>query len=218
MRTQRFAPAALILMLTGCQLMAQPPTGRHHVRNDVGEVLIFSAGLNRLIVAMDTDMDGTDEFVDQWFVLQTTSPVPDTRIHLPVAHVELREGILRVTSHPQRTIYELALDGTRHAAAPAPGYTTLRTDGFGLSHNIGETTLRMPANDRDRCETCESMTQDWGEIDGGGTGATACQAGGLGATQCSLGIGTKSCSVSCTAPSYACCKKTATGVVCGCVH
>jgi hypothetical protein len=212
-RTRYLAIAVILFVTTGCQLIAQPPGQPHSVQHDVGEVLIYNAGLNTLVVAVDSSTERKDGFVDQWYVLQTAAPVADTRIHLRIANVSFRDGILRVISHPERSIYELALEGVNVEAPPAPGYTTSRTEGFGLSRNTGQTALRMPTDDGG-----ESLSDDWGEIDGGGMGATLCESGGLGATQCALGVGTKTCSVSCTSPAYACCYKTTTGVRCQCLH
>jgi len=210
---RRSAFATILLSLLVCApLLARPA----HAQRDTGEVLIYSDGLDRLVVAVDTDAGAKDGFVDQWFVLQTNEPAPETRVYLRVADVQFRDGLLRVISQPERTVYEFALDDADPGAPLTPEYMLVRSVGFGLSRNVGETTLRV-APDRDRCETCESLTQDWGEIGGGHTGGP-CTSGGLGATSCSVTNGTKSCTITCNSVSYPCCTITASGVNCQCVH
>ena len=211
MRRSFFAAILLSLLMCG-QLFAHPALARR----DIGEVLIYSDGPDRLVVAVDTDLGKKDGFVDQWFVLQANEPVPETRIHLRAADVRYRDGLLRVISQPERTVYELAVDDALPGPPLEPEYMLVRTEGFGLSRNVGETTLRV-APDRDRCETCESLTQDWGEI-GGHTGASSCTSGGLGATSCTVTNGSKSCTITCNSVSYPCCTITSSGVNCKCVH
>jgi hypothetical protein len=209
----RSAFATILLSLLMCEpLLARPA----HAQRDTGEVLIYSDGLDRLVVAIDTDGRGNDGLIDQWFVLQTNEPVPETRVHLRVADVQFRDGLLRVISQPERTVYEFALDDAGPGAPLTPEYMLLRTEGFGLSRNVGETTLRV-APDRDRCETCESLTDDWGEL-GGGNAGSSCTSGGLGATSCSVTNGSKSCTITCNSVSYPCCSITSAGVSCKCVH
>jgi hypothetical protein len=214
MLVRRIKFAAVLMSLVACgRLVGEPPAAPNSARHDVGEVLIFNEGLNSLVVAMDTDHK--DGFVDQWFVLQTLAPVPETRVSLKVADVLFREGLLRVTSKTDQTTYELAVSGAGSGAQVEPGSKIVRTEGYGLSRNVGETTLSISPKDKGTCDTCESLTQDWGELGGGGGGS--CESGGLGATNCSLSSGTKSCSVTCDSHSYACCSTTPTGVSCRCV-
>ena len=195
--------------------MAQAP-GHDRARRDIGEVLIFNRGLDKLIVAMDTDLTGKDGLVDQWFVLQTLVPVAETRIHLRAADVLVKDGLVRVTSHRDRKVYELGLEGTAPVPIVNARYDVVRTEGFGLAHHIADTTLQFSSNGRDDCADCESLMQDWGEL-GGGSGAGACDAGGIGASGCSLSEGTSSCSATCTGNYYACCRRLANGKVsCGC--
>lgn len=215
MRIKRALTSALLLsLLAATQLIAQAPgLNRDRARRDMGDVVIFNQGLDRLIVAMDTDTSGKDGLVDQWFVLQTLLPAPETRIHLRAADVVYKEGLVRVTSHQDHKVYELALEGAGAGTPISAQYEVARTEGFGLSHNTGDTTLRL---DADQCADCETLTQDWGEL-GGGSGAGSCTAGGVGSTSCSLGEGNKNCSVTCTGNYYACCKTLANGSVsCSC--
>lgn len=205
---------AVMMSLMACSHLAGAPAA-DHARHDVGNVLIFNQGLNTLVVAMDTG--GKDGFVDQWFVLQTLAPVAETRVHIRVADVHFRDGLLRVISRSEKTAYEFALNGAGPGTQLAPEYKVVRTEGYGLSDNAGDTTLRLPSKDKGTCDTCESLEQDWGDIGGGGWGAVSCDSGGVGATSCSVQSGTKRCSVNCDSNTYACCKTTNTGVTCRCV-
>jgi hypothetical protein len=206
--------AILLALLASSRLAAQSVVAANHAHRDIGEVLIFSDGPNRLVVAMDTDAGHKDGLVDQWFVLQTNGPVAETRVHLQAADIRFRDGLLRVIAQQERTVYEFAVNGAAPGAPLEPEYLVVRTEGFGLSRNVGETTLRI-APEHDRCETCESLTQDWGEL-GGGTGGSGCTSGGLGATSCSVTNGTKTCTITCDSVSYPCCNITSTGVNCKC--
>jgi len=209
MRMKRAVPAAILLsLLAATQLMAQAAGwNRDRVRREIGDVVIFNQGLDRLVIAMDTDTTGKDELVDQWFVLQTLLPAAETRIHLRSADVVYKKAFVRVTSHQDKKVYEFALEGADTGPALNAKYDVVRTEGFGLSHNIKDTTLRLSSDDTDACADCESLTQDWGEL-GDDSGAGSCSAGGPGATSCSLG----DCSVTCSGGShYACCRRLANG-------
>jgi hypothetical protein len=152
---------AVLLSLVMCGLLiAQPAVNANHAHRDIGEVLIYSDGPDRLVVAMDTDQGHKDGFVDQWFVLQANAPVAETRVHLRAADIRFRDGFLRVISQQDRTVYEFAIDGIAPGAPLEPGYMLVRTEGFGLSRYVSETKLPI-APDGDRCETCEALTLDW---------------------------------------------------------
>ncbi|MEA2464045.1 MAG: hypothetical protein QOJ98_1792 [Acidobacteriota bacterium] len=217
MLVRRIKSVVVLMSLVACsQLIGAPAAAPADARHDVGNVLIFNQGLNSLVVAMDTE--GKDGLVDQWFVLQTLAPVAETRVHVRLANVHFREGLLRVISRPDQTAYEFALDGAGPGSELPPGYRVVRSEGYGLSRNVGETTLMLPSKDKRTCDTCESLEQDWGEIGGGGGGSYTCLSGGAGATKCSYTSGSKSCSVECMSGSYACCGITAAGAVrCSCV-
>jgi hypothetical protein len=217
MLVRRLKIVTVLMSLVACsQLAGAPPISTaDHATHDIGNVLIFNQGLNSLVVAMDTE--GKDGFVDQWFVLQTLEPVAETRVHFRVADVHFRDGLLRVISRSEKTAYEFALNGVSAGTQLAPEYNVVRMEGYGLSHNSGDTTLRLPSKDKGTCDTCEPLEQDWGDIGGGGAGAVSCDSGGLGARSCSIASGTRSCSVSCDNNSYPCCRTTSTGVSCKCV-
>src|SRR5688572_5813408 len=117
MRRSSFGAILLSLLMCG-PLLSQPA----HARRDIGEVLIYSDGPDRLVVAVDTDLGKRDGFVDQWFVLQTNAPVPATRVHLRVADVRFRDGLLRVISLPERTVYEFAVDDAGSGPPLEPEY------------------------------------------------------------------------------------------------
>lgn len=206
MGLNRAVPAAILLsLLAVTHVMAQAPgLNRDRVRREIGDVVILNHGLDRLVVAIDTDITGTDGLVDQWFVLQTLLPAADTRIHLHDVDVVYKKEFVRVTSHQDKKVYEFVLDGADVSPAPNPRYDLMRNEGFGLAHNTRDTTIRLSS---DGCADCESLTQDWGEL-GDDSGAGTCNAGGLGATSCSLSGG---CSVSCSSSHYACCRTLANG-------
>jgi hypothetical protein len=206
MRIKRAVPAAILLsVIAATHVMAQAPgLNRDRARREIGDVVIFNHGLDRLVVAIDTDITGTDGLVDQWFVLQTLLPATETRIHLRDADVVYKKEFVRVTSHQDDKVYEFALEGVDVSPAPNARYDVVRNEGFGLAHNTGDTTIRLSSDD---CAGCESLTQDWGEL-GDDSGAGTCNAGGIGATSCSLSGG---CSVSCTSSHYACCRTLANG-------
>lgn len=215
MGIHRAVPAAILLsLLAAAHVMAQAPgLNRDRARRDIGDVVIFNHGLDRLVVAIDTDITGTDGLVDQWFVLQTLLPAPEIRIHLRAADVVYKKDSVRVTSRQDRKVYELVLQGAGAGPTVNAQYTVVRTEGFGLAHNTGDTTIRVSS---DGCADCDTLTQDWGEL-GDDSGAGTCNAGGFGATSCSLSEGNKSCSVTCAGNTYACCRTLANGnVICGC--
>lgn len=206
----RIKIAVTVASLMICsQVFAQHPLRNgDHARRDLGEVLIFSEELNRIVIAMDTD--DKDDLVDQWYVFQPNVPAQPVRIHLRNADVFFRDNLLRVTSKAERTVYEYVLDDAAPGAALPPGFRLVRTEGYGLSRIAGETALRI-APERDRCDACESLVQDWGELGGGGS--SACDAGGQYSSYCSITSGSRTCQVSCTGGAFACCAITPTGGV-----
>jgi hypothetical protein len=206
LRIKRAVTTAILLsLLAATHLIAQAPdSNRDRARREIGDVVIFNHGIDRLIVAIDTDITGADGLVDQWFVLQTLLPAAETRIHLRDADVVYKKDFVRVTSHQDKKVYELALEGADTSPAPNARFDVVRTEGFGLAHNTDDTTIRLSWDD---CAGCESLTQDWGEL-GDDSGAGSCDAGGIGASSCSLSGG---CSVTCTSGHYACCRTLANG-------
>ena len=203
----------LLLCTWDVRVHADPRNARAVAK---GEVIIFSYTADKIIVAVDTSERGADGFVDQWFVLQT-SLVPNTQlpIHIPHAELDHGPGLLRVISPSDHIVYEFATTGVVSESKLPAGFRVLRTEGFGLSHNNGDTTVRVAsANRRDSgCETCK--VQDWGEV-GGGASST-CDSGGPGSTSCSSSGGGTSCSVTCSAGYYACCTAAAGLKNCKCV-
>lgn len=217
-------PACALLVaivLLGCSVaVAEPdPPRPDRVEGFTGEVLIDTRGFH-VVVLVDTNKQGRDGVVDQWFILQSTGAPPALFEHIRNAQITHSEGHLRVVSMDRRVAYDFALaDHPRQAGLP-PGFTVTAVDGYGLSHNIGETAVRIPAVRRGwvttmDCEGCDVVYPCDG-CDGGG-GATSCESGGQGATSCSISSGTKSCSITCTGAYRACCNTTATGVSCKCV-
>jgi hypothetical protein len=199
--------AILLPLIAATQLIAQTPgLSRDRARRDIADVVIFNEGTDKLIVAMDTDTFGKDGLVDQWFVLQTLLPAAETRIHLRAADVVYKKEFVRVTSHEDKKVYEFVLEGAGAGPALNAQYDVVRNEGFGLSHNVRDTTLRLSSSDTHPCADCETLTQDWGEL-GDDSGAGSCSAGGIGASSCSLG----DCSVTCTSSYYACCRTLANG-------
>jgi hypothetical protein len=209
------ATAILLSLGATTQLLAQAP-GRDRARREIGDVVIFNQGTDRLIVAMDTDTFGNDGLVDQWFTLQTLLPAAEIRVHLSSADVVYNDRFVRVTSPQDKKVYEFVLEGADAGPEVNAQYDVVRTEGFGLAHNAGDTTIRLSSDKRDPCADCASLTQDWGELGGDG-GAGSCDAGGIGATSCSRGSGTETCSVNCSGSYYPCCRTLANGkVTCAC--
>lgn len=197
-----------------CLLLSASLFANDDVRGEKGTVMILSAGPDRVVVALDSAKDATDGLVDQWFILQmdvpSDLPLP---VYLRAADVRFRPGYVRVIAPTEQKVYDFALTGVKIERDVPGGFSVVRTEGFGLSHNSGETDIAIAAP----CANCESLTQDW--TDAGDTGgASTCTAGGIGATSCSITSGTRSCQVGCNSLSYACCKSTATSVSCKCVH
>jgi hypothetical protein len=206
MGIKRAVPAAILLsLLAAAHVMAEAPgSNRDRARRDIGDVVIFNYGLDRLIIAIDTDITGMDGLVDQWFVLQTLLPAAETRIHLRDAEIVYTKEFVRVIAREDKKVYELALEGAEASPGPKGRYDVVRTEGFGLAHHTSDTAIRLSSDD---CADCASLTQDWGEL-GDDSGAGSCTAGGIGATSCSLSGG---CSVSCSSSHYACCRTLANG-------
>ena len=218
------AAYALLLsgVLLGCSVaVAQPdPPRPNRVESFTGEVLIDTKGYH-VVVLVDTSSGGRDGLVDQWFILTSTDIPPTLFEHLKAAQILHSDGHLRVVSMDRRVAYDFVLaDQPRQADLPT-GFTATHIEGYGLSHNLGETTIRIPQVRRGwvttaDCEGCDVVYPCDG-CDGGGTGASSCESGGQGATSCSITNGSKSCSITCTSSYRACCNTTATGVSCKCV-
>lgn len=215
-----------LLSLTCTTLAAaEPVRATQHARGDRGEVLIYSGSPNHIVVAMDTFAGGADGYVDQWFVLQTDVTQQAMRVHLPIADVRFREGRVLVISEQKRIVYEFAISDAWPDPTMAPGgYQIMRTEGYGLSHNVASTDVRvrpekakgLAVKAQDDCEFCDPLNPDWGGGEGSGSGT--CDSGGIGSTSCSVTSGSYSCSVTCNIASYACCQITASGVNCKCRH
>jgi hypothetical protein len=203
-------------LLTGlCLLLSVSLFASNEVRGEKGTVMIVSAGPDRVVVALDSAKDATDGLVDQWFILQMDMPSElPLPVYLRAADVRFRPGYVRVIAPTEQKVYDFALTGVKIERDVPAGFSVVRTEGFGLSHNLGETDIAIAAP----CANCESLTQDWTDAGDTGGGSSTCTAGGIGATSSSIRSGTRSAQVACNSFSYACCKSTATSVSCKCVH
>jgi hypothetical protein len=103
---------------------------------------------------------------------------------------------------------------TLSSSAPIPrlpeGFANTNYTAFGLSHEIGERAgrLRVRASGQNiasqsDCTGCEF--EGFLAPDPWNAGGASCANGGPSANACSTTNSTGSCSVSCTAPAYACC-------------
>lgn len=193
--TRRAALFLVLLTLLGSAAQAAENRGR----GDKGEALIFSEGTDRLVVTLDSFTDGADHLVDRWFVLQTREAVAPLRVHLRVAEVRYRDGLLRVISEQERVVYEFAVGG-RGRGETLEGFELRRTEGYGLSEHAGDT------------DVSEVLAEAWSE-----TGGDDCNAGGEGATSGSYSNRRHSSSISCDRVAYACCRETPAGVSCRCI-
>jgi hypothetical protein len=216
---KRATTLAAVILFLACASTSASNASENNLRPraDRGAVLVFSDAPDRVVIAIDTLYHGADGMVDQWFVLQTQAN-DNPQVHFAVADVRYREGALRIISPTDRVVYDFAVAGVSIGGDVPAGFRRVLVEGYGLSHNVAETTVAISAPGRGRpgCEECQSLTQDWGDAGDTGGGAAACNAGGAGATSCSYTSGEKSCQVSCGSGSYACCKVTTTGVVCKC--
>ncbi|HEX8618884.1 MAG TPA: hypothetical protein VF911_14970 [Thermoanaerobaculia bacterium] len=219
---KRMVSFAAIFLFLACASTSTSNASENHARarSDRGEVLIFSDAPDRVVIAIDTLYHGADGMVDQWFVLQTQGPSADPgQVHFGVADIRYREGVLRIISPTERVVYEFAVANETMADDVPAGFRRVLVEGYGLSHNVGETTVAVgtPGRGKPGCEECQSLNQDWGDAGDTGGGGEACNAGGANSTSCSYSSGTRSCQVTCGAGSYSCCKVTTTGVVCKCI-
>jgi len=189
-----------------------------HVASYAGNVLIRTQGV-RVLVMVDTSFDRTaqsDGVVDQWFVLETATPLlMPINEHLGEASLLYSAEVLQVTSLDRS--FEFTLHGD---TGSADGLTT-RIAGVGLSHHKAEKTNIRIADEVRRgrvsatCYACNALDPDPGSGDGGGT---TCSSGGPGSTQCSATRNNLSCSITCAAGYYACCNYGTSGAPsCRCV-
>lgn len=189
-----------------------------HVSSYVGNVVIRTQGI-RVYVMVDTTFDRatpSDGMVDQWFVLETETPLlTPLSEHLEDAVLFYSAGILQVNSVDRR--FEFTLENDLRSTDVA----NTRIVGVGLSHNkAAKTAIRIAEESRKvrvsaTCDACEALDPDPGA---GGGGGTSCSSGGSGATQCSASQGSYSCSITCGANRYACCNYGSNGVpYCRCV-
>lgn len=209
---------AVLTVLIGCSPVvatADAVTGRH-VESYTGEVLIDSKDA-RVIVLVDTFKgSGRDGVVDLWFILQAGEAVPALSEHFQSAQIVHSPGYLRIVSPGNRVLFDLVVPGHQAPADVPENFRATTVEGIGLSHNTGETTIRIPKLRRDGytafdCEGCGPMDPDFG------WGAASCASGGSGSVSCSASTGTYSCSVSCISGYYACCNAMIGGVSCKCV-
>lgn len=212
----RFTQAVLIaVVLLGC---ASVVAGPEHSESYSGEVLIDTKG-NAVVILIDTNRDGRDGLVDQWFTLETSGSMVPVSDHATSAQVVHTSGYLRVTLPTQRVVYDFVVAGQDRALDVPAGFTKIRNEGYGLSHNKSVTTIRIPKIRRDsvtafNCEGCEIIYPDLGDYGGGGQ--TVCAAGGRGATACSSATGNQSCSITCGSGYYACCNSNSYSATCKC--
>jgi hypothetical protein len=206
------------MVLIGCSpvvVTADPGTGKH-VESYTGEVLIDSKDA-RVIVLVDTFKgSGRDGVVDRWFVLQAEEALPALAEHLETAQIVHSPGHLRIVSAANRVLFDLVVPGHQQPTEVPENFKATTVAGIGLSHNTGETTIRIPKIRRDGltafdCEGCGPVDPDYG------WGASSCASGGSGSVSCSASTGTYSCSVSCMNGYYACCNAMIGGVSCKCV-
>lgn len=212
----RFTQAVLIaVVLLGCTSVVAGP---EHSESYSGEVLIDTRG-NAVVILIDTNKDGRDGLVDQWFTLETAGSMVPVSEHMTSAQIVHTAGYLRVTAPGQRVIYDFVVAGQDRALEVPGGFTKIRSEGYGLSHNMSPTNIRIPKTRGDsvtafNCEGCEIFYPDFG--DSGGSGQTACASGGRGATACSSATGTQSCSITCGSGYYACCNSNSYSATCKC--
>ena len=171
----------------------------------LGDVVIRTDGA-RILIMVDTlaaDGDAPDGIVDQWFTLQGSEPfATPVMTHISGAYIVHSPGSLRISSRER--------DGERFHF----GLQDAAITGVGLSHNFGDTTIRI-ADQLGRsgkiatnCLDCEVLNPDDG---GGSSGSSPCSSGGPGSTSCSVSSGSNSCSVACASGYYACCYTLAGG-------
>jgi len=218
--TNRFLLLVTVLLAGGSIFAESARSPARDVESIWGDVLIQSAGSGRVQVLVDTFKGGRDGFVDQWFTLEAEDAALDpVSIHLPVAEILHYEGGMRITSADHGTSYDLVVADFERTLPNHQHFPVQRFVGFGLSHNIGDTGLRIPkfkrnASDAYDCESC--LVQD--PSPGGGSGGAACGSGGPGSTSCSVSNSTNSCSVSCASGYYACCNVIVDFTSCRCVR
>jgi hypothetical protein len=213
----RMSAVLMAVLVLGCaSAVASPP---NHVESFSGEVLIDTKG-SAVVILLDTNREGRDGVVDQWFTLWSADP-PAISEHLTNGQISFSGGFLRVVSPEQRVIYEFAVAGYGRPANIPAGFRAMRVEGHGLTHNSGETTVRIPSIRRGSittfdCVGCDIVYPCDGCTEAGGSSPT-CDSGGQGATSCSVSSGSRSCTITCSAGYYSCCNTTATSVSCKCI-
>ena len=217
---------AVFLLLMVCSALVAAPRPVLHARGDRGSVVIRTLSADRIVVLLDTRVDGVqDGRIDQWYTLQLDAPIAAINTYIPAAEILYRRDSLRVTAAAERTVYDFLLADSEPVPAVPEGFASVRHEGFGLAHNSGITSYELaPSRSRsggvasmeEGCAYCDPMNQDW-SAGGTSSGSATCTAGGSGAHSCSMSAGGYTCSISCNPGNYACCSITSTnGVVCRC--
>lgn len=219
MMTRDHVLGVVLLLCCTSMVAAGPPS--NHVESFTGEVLLDAKG-SIVVVLVDANKGGRDGFVDQWFVLQTAGTATPVFDHATSAQIVHGEGYLQIINAERQTVHELIISDDVRSPAPPAGFTVVRAEGFGLSHNISKTSVKIPDIRRNSatafdCVGCDEFNLCYDFCDGGGgTGAVSCTAGGTGSTSCSITSGTNACSADCRQGYYACCNSTAYAVSCRC--
>ena len=205
------------VLLLGCTAAVAEQGRPNHATGFQGEALIDTRGAAVLIL-IDTDKGGRDGFVDQWFRLESEAALPAVADHITAAHILQTAGYVRIVAPERRVAYDFVISGTGPVPDPPAGFTSVRVEGYGISHTQGPTSIQIPDLRRNQvtafdCEACGPLEPC---DDCGGAGGMSCTAGGEGSTSCSINSGTLSCSASCGQGYYACCNYTAYAVSCKC--
>jgi hypothetical protein len=204
---------SIAVVLLGCTAVAAEP---EHFESYTGEVLIETDGAE-MVILVDTNRDGgRDGLVDQWFTLQSADAIVPVSEHLTTARIHHAPGYLRVTSLDRQAVYDFVVAGQERTLNAPNGFTTIRSEGYGLSHNFGKTEIRIAGAARGGRVTTLDIDPEYPDTGGGGGGATACGSGGPGSTSCSASSGNESCSVSCGQGYYACCNSNSYLATCKC--
>lgn len=190
----RFVMVALALAMFAGQLSAQGLTDRASVHR--GSVTID--GVHGRGIAVAIDAKPADGLIDNVVLLQAYGQIP---AELPVvignARIVLRDDAVTVTDIDGRRSFVLEL-ATR--TPPASNREATVYTGFGLSH--------MPDGWDDTFDGVHAVLAD---PESGSLTRDACEAGGVGANACSIDcLGrldqVMSCTTSCIAGFYACCR------------
>jgi hypothetical protein len=179
-----------------------------------GAALIRRVTAHEIAIAVDVDdMNANtsgDGVVDHVFRFWSDAPFAPLALNLPSADIEYRGNELVIIAADRDLMLSFivapAVPQSPDAhAAPATRATYV---GFGLNHQMGRNAQRVARIQYGR----GGMIAD-GDIqyptppDPTSTGGTSCDAGGRGATSCSISDSTGSCSITCSAGTYACCNR-----------